>query len=91
MPNIGACIFAAGTIISFQCTQTYIIDAYSRFAASGVAATTVLRSVAGFGYPLFAPYMYNTLDYGWGNSLLAFVAIGLGIPGPLCCGSLGRS
>ncbi|KAF7509834.1 hypothetical protein GJ744_007345 [Endocarpon pusillum] len=82
VPNIGACIFAAGTIISFQCIQTYIVDAYTRYAASGIAAATVLRSLAGFGFPLFAPYMYNALDYGWGNTLLAFIAIALGIPAP---------
>lgn len=26
--------------------------------------------------------MYNALDYGWGNSVLGFIAIALGIPGP---------
>ena len=82
VPNIGAAVFAAGTIIGFQCIQTYLIDSYARFAASAVAAGTVLRSLAGFGFPLFAPAMYNALDYGWGNSLLGFVAIGLGLPAP---------
>ena len=42
----------------------------------------MLRSLAGFGFPLFAPYMYSALDYGWGNSLLGFVAVGLGVPAP---------
>ncbi len=91
LPNIGACIFAAGTIIAFQCIQTYIVDAYSRYAASGIAAATVLRSLAGFGFPLFAPYMYSSLEYGWGNSLLAFVAIGLGIPAPFMLWKYGES
>lgn len=48
-PNIGAAIFSAGTIMGFQCSQTYIVDAYSRYAASAVAAAVVLRSLAGFG------------------------------------------
>ncbi|QDS73634.1 hypothetical protein FKW77_002189 [Venturia effusa] len=82
MPNIGAAFFAAGSIVCFQCMQTYIVDSYTRFAASGVAAAVVLRSLAGFGFPLFAPYMYAALDYGWGNSLLGFIAIGIGIPAP---------
>lgn len=81
-PNIGAAIFAAGTIMVFQCCQTYIVDAYTRYAASAVASTTVLRSLCGFGFPLFAPYMYNALGYGWGNSLLAFIALALGVPAP---------
>lgn len=82
VPNIGAAIFAAGAIISFQCMQTYIIDSYTRFAASGIAAAVVLRSLAGFGFPLFAPYLYDKLHYGWGNSLLAFLGIFIGIPAP---------
>ena len=83
LPNIGAAIFAAGVIIGFQCIQTYIVDSYTRYAASAIGAATVLRSLAGFGFPLFAPYMYNALHYGWGNSLLAFIAIGLGWPAPI--------
>lgn len=82
VPNIGAAMFAAGVIIGFQGIQTYIVDSYTRFAASALAAITVLRSLAGFGFPLFAPYMYNALEYGWGNSLLGFIAIGLGLPAP---------
>ncbi|KAI5297615.1 RING-box protein 1, partial [Ascosphaera pollenicola] len=81
-PNVGAFLVAAGVIPGFQGTQTYIIDAYTRYAASGVAAMAFLRSLAGFGFPLFSPYMYDALHYGWGNSLLGFVALGLGCPAP---------
>ncbi|KAL8714160.1 MAG: hypothetical protein Q9220_001889 [cf. Caloplaca sp. 1 TL-2023] len=81
-PNIGVAIFSAGAIAGFQCVQTYLVDAYTRFAASAIAASTVLRSLAGFGFPLFAPYMYDKLDYGWGNSLLGFIALGIGAPAP---------
>ncbi|PWY75800.1 putative efflux pump antibiotic resistance protein [Aspergillus eucalypticola CBS 122712] len=82
-PNIGACLYGMGNIISFQCLQTYIVDSYTRFAASALAAVACMRSLAGFGFPLFAPYMYQALDYGWGNSLLAFIAIALGAPAPV--------
>lgn len=82
-PNIGACLYGMGNIISFQCLQTYIVDSYTRFAASALAAVACMRSLAGFGFPLFAPYMYQALDYGWGNSLLAFIAIALGVPAPV--------
>ena len=34
VPNLGAAIFSAGVIIGFQCIQTYIVDSYTRFAAS---------------------------------------------------------
>jgi MFS family permease len=82
VPNFGVLFFCAGTIVGFQCIQTYIVDSYTRYAASAIAAATVLRSLAGFGFPLFAPAMFNALDYGWGNSLLGFIALGLGVPAP---------
>ncbi|PBP25566.1 MFS multidrug transporter-like protein [Diplocarpon rosae] len=91
MPNIGAAIFSAGTIVGFQCIQTYIVDAYTRYAASAIGATTVLRSLAGFGFPLFAPYMYSALDFGWGNSLLAFIGIALGWPAPILLWKYGEN
>lgn len=82
-PDIGCVVFSAGCIVCFQCIQTYLVDAYTRYAASAVAAATVLRSLFGFGFPLFAPYMYASLDYGWGNTLLAFLGVGLGVPAPI--------
>ncbi|GAB7351888.1 hypothetical protein MBLNU459_g2433t1 [Dothideomycetes sp. NU459] len=91
MPNIGAAIFAMGAIMVFQACQTYIIDAYTRFAASAVASTTVLRSLAGFGFPLFAPAMYSKLGYGWGNSVLGFVAIAIGVPAPFMLWKYGET
>ncbi|KAL6409198.1 mitogen-activated protein kinase kinase kinase [Ilyonectria robusta] len=82
MPNIGISIFVAGTLVCLQGMQGYVIDSYSRFAASGLAAAVVLRSLAGFAFPLFAPYLYQRLDYGWGTSVLAFISIAIGIPAP---------
>ena len=82
MPNIGLLIFGVGMKIATQCTQTYGVDTYPLYAASAAAAGTFLRSLAGFSFPLFAPYMYQRLDYGWGNSLIAFLAIALGVPAP---------
>lgn len=45
-----------------------------------MAAVSCLRSLAGFGFPLFAPTMYQSLGYGKGNTILAAVAIALGCP-----------
>ncbi|KAL2827490.1 putative MFS transporter [Aspergillus pseudoustus] len=82
MPNIGAGIYTAGTIACLQGMQTYIVDSYQTYAASALAACAILRSLAGFGFPLFAPYMYNALGYGWGTSLLAFVTVAVGWTAP---------
>ncbi|KAL6791377.1 major facilitator superfamily domain-containing protein [Trichoderma sp. SZMC 28013] len=82
-PNIGAVVFGFGIIIGFQCIQGYMVDSYTRYAASAVGAVTVLRSLAGFGFPLFAPAMYNKLGYGIGGTVLASIAIGIGFPSPI--------
>jgi hypothetical protein len=55
--------------------QTYLIDAFTIHAASAIAANTVLRSLLGAFIPLAGPAMYEALGLGWGNSLLAFVAL----------------
>lgn len=59
------------------------MDAYGKYSASAVAAVRVLSNLAGFSFPLFANQLYNKLGYGWGNSLLAFVVLGLGVPIPI--------
>ncbi|CAK7202400.1 hypothetical protein SEUCBS139899_005123 [Sporothrix eucalyptigena] len=81
-PNIGAAVLASGVIVGFQCIQGYLVDTYTRYAASAVGATTILRSIAGFGFPLFAPDLYANLGYGKGNTVLAAVGIIIGWPAP---------
>lgn len=71
-PNIGAAVFSAGVMVNFQRIQVYVVDAYQAFAASALAAIAVLRSIAGFGFPLFAPRLFETLGYEWGTSVLGF-------------------
>jgi hypothetical protein len=82
-PNIGAFIFGTGIMVGFNALLTYVVDCYQTYAASAAAATAVLRSLAAFLFPLFAPLMYKALGYGWGNSLIAFLSIGIGGPAPI--------
>ena len=90
VPNIGTTVLSAGIIIGFQCIQTYLVDSYTRYAASAVAAAAVLRSLSGFALPLAAPALYARLDYGWGNSLLGFLGLVLGIPAAFILWSFGE-
>jgi hypothetical protein len=62
--------------------QVYIVDAYTRYAASTMAAIYLLRSVTGMWFLLFALHMFRRLNYGWGNSLLVFISIVIGFPRP---------
>ncbi|MCJ1398523.1 hypothetical protein MMC11_001723 [Xylographa trunciseda] len=83
MPNIGLAVFGIGLKTGTQCTLAYAVHACTLYAASASAAGTVLRSLCGFAFPLFAPYVYARLGYGWGNSGLALGAVVLGILAPL--------
>ncbi len=80
-PNIGAVLFACGAMVNMAALQSYIIDAYPRYAASAIGVTAIARSITGFSFPLFANAMYNSIGWGYGNSILAFAALGIGIPG----------
>lgn len=88
--DIGAAILSFGMQIGGQALQAYVIDSYPEHAGSASAASQFLRSLAAFGFPLFAPTMYGAMGYGWGNSMLAFVAVGIGIPAPLLIWIYGR-
>jgi len=57
--------------------QTYLVDAFTTYAASALAANAVLRSLLGALLPLAGQRMYATLGLGWGNSLLAFIALAM--------------
>jgi hypothetical protein len=76
VPIIGSGIFAAGVLGTFMPITTYLIDAFQMYAASALAANAVLRSVLGAVLPLAGPSMFNSLGLGWGNSVLAFIAVG---------------
>ncbi|KIP04994.1 hypothetical protein PHLGIDRAFT_108834 [Phlebiopsis gigantea 11061_1 CR5-6] len=78
--DIGFALVGAGTAAAFQGLQAYIIDSFPRYAASALAAVSCFRSLAGFGFPLFAPYMYKALGYGKGDTLLAALCLGVGCP-----------
>lgn len=83
MVDIGATIFVAGTFLTSQAAFAYLLDEFSGHSASANAAARLLSNLMGFSFPLFAPNLYDTLGYGWGNSLLAFVWIGLAVPIPV--------
>ncbi|KAM5347291.1 hypothetical protein ACJ41O_010296 [Fusarium nematophilum] len=82
VPMIGVALFCFGLMGIMMCLQIYLIDAYISYAASVVAAVTVLRSIAGAMLPLAGLSMYNSLGLGWGNSILAFLALVL-VPVPV--------
>ena len=80
VPDLGGLLFAVGLDISTQSVTTYVVDCYTRHAASAVAAVAVVRYTFGAVFPLFGPALYGHLGYGVGSAALAAVAVGLGWP-----------
>ncbi|KAI3325568.1 MFS general substrate transporter [Xylariaceae sp. AK1471] len=77
VPIIGTGVVGLGLLIVFLGIQTYLVDAFAIYAASALATNTIVRSIAGGLLPLAGLPLYNALGYGWGNSLLAFIAVAL--------------
>ncbi|KAK9312868.1 major facilitator superfamily domain-containing protein [Lipomyces starkeyi] len=77
LPIIGTVFVGIGMITIFLPVTTYLVDAFTAYAASATAANTVFRSLGGAFLPLCGSRMYDALGLGWGNSLLAFIGIAL--------------
>lgn len=77
MPIIGTGIFGFGLVAVFATCSAYLVDSYLRYAASVTAANVFLRSLFGAVLPLAGDSMYEALGLGWGNSLLAFIALAM--------------
>jgi MFS family permease len=81
VPILATVLIGIGNMAVFMCISLYLIDAFAVYAASALAANTVIRSIMGAVLPLAGQKMYKTLGLGWGNSLLGFVALAL-VPVP---------
>ncbi|KAF2826048.1 MFS general substrate transporter [Ophiobolus disseminans] len=75
VPILGTVFIAMGMIFTFMATTVYLVDVYTVHAASVTAASTICRCLFGALLPLAGPSMFQAMGIGWGNSLLAFIAI----------------
>jgi MFS family permease len=75
VPILGTGLVGFGYIPVILAIMTYLVDAFELYAASAMAASTILRSIMGALIPLAGESMYDALGYGWGNSLLGFITL----------------
>ena len=76
MASIAAGVpFGFGMVLVFLGIMNYLIDGYTIFAASVLAANSVIRSCFGAAFPLFTTYMYQNLGIHWASSIPAFLAL----------------
>ena len=72
---LSSALLGMGCLITFWQGINYIIDCYGFYANSAIAVNTFIRSIAGAGFPLFAPAMYHNLGVAWATSLLGFFCV----------------
>lgn len=75
VPIIGTCLISIGMLCTFMPIANYLVDAFTIFAASAIAANTVFRSLGGAFLPLAGRRLFSNLGLGWGSTLLAFIAL----------------
>ncbi|KAJ5801829.1 MFS general substrate transporter [Penicillium psychrosexuale] len=80
--DVGTAIFVLGSFMLAQGMLAYLLDEF-KHAASANAAARMLSNILGFVFPIFAPSMYASLGYGWGNSVLGFIFVVVGLPIPI--------
>ncbi|KAJ5928200.1 hypothetical protein N7466_007156 [Penicillium verhagenii] len=67
--------FGFGMVFVFLGIMNYLIDAYTIYAASVLAANSIIRSCFGAGFPLFTTYMFNNLGIHWASCVPAFLSL----------------
>ncbi|KAL2150162.1 hypothetical protein VTH82DRAFT_7838 [Thermothelomyces myriococcoides] len=67
--------FGFGTVLVFISILVYLLDSYTIYAASVLAAGAMLRALFGFAFPMFTVHMYHNLGIHWATSIPAFLTL----------------
>ncbi|WWD18216.1 hypothetical protein CI109_102666 [Kwoniella shandongensis] len=74
-PIIFGVPFGCGIIVVFLSVLGYLVDSYTIYAASVLAANSVLRSLFGAAFPLFTTQMFGAIGVHWGVALPGFLSL----------------
>ncbi|KAJ5724773.1 hypothetical protein N7493_006501 [Penicillium malachiteum] len=74
VPTIAGCFLTSCMLLLFVAYLNYLVDVYLMFAASAIAANTIVRSACGAAAPLFTNQMFSAMGVGGGGSLIGGVA-----------------
>lgn len=67
--------FGFGCVLVILPMINYLIDSYTIYAASVLAAAAIFRSIVGAVFPLFTTQMYDSLGVHWATSVPAFMTL----------------
>jgi MFS family permease len=77
IPAVGLVMVGIGINVVVVAIADYILDAYSKYAGSAVAALVLGEDVFAAFLPLSTQKMYQTLGFNWASSLLGFLALAI--------------
>ncbi|WVQ79622.1 hypothetical protein IAT38_001722 [Cryptococcus sp. DSM 104549] len=75
VPIVACLPFGLAFLLIFTSMTNYLIDSYTLYAASALAAQAVSRCMFGAIFPLFASQMYTTLGLHWAGTLVACLSL----------------
>ncbi|KAH9020802.1 MFS general substrate transporter [Lactarius pseudohatsudake] len=75
VPGLSTILIGLAIALIFISFQTYLVDTYLKYAASALAAHTIIRSLAGAAFPLFSTQMFVKLGINWAGTLLGGIAL----------------
>ncbi|ORE07526.1 MFS general substrate transporter [Rhizopus microsporus var. microsporus] len=76
-PVISGLPFGFGMVLLYYSANNYLIDCFSRYVTSALAAKVLVRSSSGAAFPLFIEQMYDRLGDQWASTLLAFISLAI--------------
>lgn len=79
VPMLSGVLFGTGSLTIFMAMLIYLTDVYKTRSASANAAASTLRSIFAVCLPFAGRPMYRSLGVQWASSLLAFVALVMGL------------
>ncbi|KAF2875356.1 major facilitator superfamily domain-containing protein [Massariosphaeria phaeospora] len=81
VPCIGLLLLGTGFFTIFQAALNYLVDTFTQYAASAVAANTFLRSCFAGAFPLVVGPLYHNIGVGPGSSITGgFAALLIPVP-----------
>ncbi|KAF6833525.1 MFS multidrug transporter [Colletotrichum musicola] len=89
IPVLSLIPFSCGLNLLSMPLTTYVIDCYTVYAASAMAANMALKSICGAFLPLAGPAVYDKMGLGWGNTILGFIALAM-TPMPVVIWKFGK-
>lgn len=81
VPCIGIVMLGVGFLMIFQAALNYLVDTFTQYAASAIAANTFLRSCFAGAFPLIVTPMYHNIGTGFSATITGgFSALLIPVP-----------